>query len=401
MSVKIRIAKTAKELRDAFELRYEVYKEGEGYYQDVDSGHIIDIFDSVPDATSIIAYDGETPVGTIRFNLDSNIGTPSDESYDFSDYKQEIRETSKKNNLPEPLFASVGMLAIAEKWRNRRDVFRALFRMSSDIGRSLGVTHVIATVNEKTGSIYERLGWEILTKKIWIEAIGEHILPVVTSLDTMYKWAFGSLQDKESFLEHFSGCFKWYLMDAGTVVFNQDDMGDEAYLITNGAVDIVRKYKGTDKSLVLAKLGSGDMFGEMSLIDEAPRSATAVAINNTELIVINREMFWEKIHENPVYLRDLMQILSKRLRATDEKALLYAFAPVEERLAFFMGNLRTSAIPDRKNPNLKTAKVTMEDYALLSLVTKEEAENYAHTLEDKGEITLTKKSITFIEKSIS
>ncbi|MFT4930049.1 MAG: CRP/FNR family cyclic AMP-dependent transcriptional regulator, partial [Phenylobacterium sp.] len=80
MAIRIKVARTAKELNDVYRLRHEVYVEGEGYFKDMPGEVIVDQFDSVPLVANIIAYDEETqrPVGTIRINGDSEILLPSD-----------------------------------------------------------------------------------------------------------------------------------------------------------------------------------------------------------------------------------------------------------------------------------------------------------------------------------
>ncbi len=397
MAIKIRIAKSAKELNDVYRLRHSVYQ-ADGSFQNTAHDYIIDLYDSVPNCINIIAYSEETAVGTMRVTVENEIGTAADESFDFTPYKNKIRQQALDENTTPPVFASSGMLAIAEEWRNRRDVFRALLRMAVDVGHSLNVSHIIATVNAKTIGIYKRLGWEILSDEIWIEEIGSHIIAVATPLVNMYNWAFNMLAEQKTLLDHFSGCFRWYLLDGATTIFEQDSYGDKAYLITKGGVDIACRYKENAELLSLAKLGPGDMFGELSLIDEAPRSASATTIGNTELLVIDRETFWQKIQENATYLRDLMEILSKRLRSADERALLYAHATLEERMVYFTKNLRQNAVIDPKNPNQRIAKVSTTDFASMALATPEEAETHLAKLEAQNLIKRSKHTITFIEK---
>lgn len=89
MTIKIKIAKTAKEIDDVFRLRYDVYVKEEGLYGDAYDAHqrIIDQFDVVPGAANIIAYNGDEPIATIRINGDTEIGLPLDELYDYSPYR--------------------------------------------------------------------------------------------------------------------------------------------------------------------------------------------------------------------------------------------------------------------------------------------------------------------------
>lgn len=397
MSIQIKIAQSSKELSDVYRLRHKVYTEEENYFPDTKNDSIIDLYDAIPSVANIIAYCGDVAVGTLRINLDSSMLLPSDSSYDFQPYRELVRNESLQKGLPAPVFGSAGMLAITQEWRNRRDVFYGLFRMATDIGHSWGATHIIASVNEVTARMYKRLGWETLSEKIWMEEINEYILPVACSMETMYAWAFGMFSDKQDLIESFSGCFQWHLTDAGAKIFEQGQDGDKAYLITRGTIDITRYHKPSDKTLSLAKLTAGDIFGEMSLIDNSPRSATATATSNTELIIINRETFWEVIHENPEQIQKFMHILSARLRDTDDRALLYAYAPAAEKLKFFINSTRNknAQILTGKLP-IKT-KLTVTEFAEMSAVPHEEAEEYLNNLQINNRLEINKRGVTFFD----
>ena len=396
MAVQVKIAQSAQELSDVYRLRYQVYHDEKGYFPENMTGYIIDIYDSIPNSQNIIAYYDGQAVGTMRALLDSEIGTSADEAYDFSLYREKISTQSIEKGEKPPVFVSAGMLAIAEKWRNRRDVFLAIIRMAVDIGNKLGGTHIIATVNENTISIYKRIGWEILDEKVWIEEIHEFIVPVAISVDQMYRWAFDMLQAQKNLLAHFSGCFQWYLLDKGTTIFHQGEIGKEAYLITKGSVDINCQYQGQAKALSLATLGVGDMFGELSLIDDAPRSASAMTQSNCELLVINRDIFWEKIHQNPDYLRDLMGVLSARLRSADERAMLYAYAPLEERFSYFLNGLKHFASPDPQKPGQSISKTTVQEFADMALASLEEAQAFLDKMVAEQKLQINPKNIIFI-----
>ena len=75
----IKIARTEKELKDVFKLRYQVYVKQEGYFKDVSTKLITDQFDSTLQTANVIAYSGIQPIATIRINCDSEILLPCDE----------------------------------------------------------------------------------------------------------------------------------------------------------------------------------------------------------------------------------------------------------------------------------------------------------------------------------
>jgi CRP-like cAMP-binding protein len=394
MSIRIKIARTEKELSDVYRLRYQVYSE-QGHFAEKYDGAVVDLFDAIPSVANIIAYSNETPVATIRVNRDSTLQLPSDHSFDFSSYRQKITIQEQVAGRPAPVFASAGMLAIVAQWRNRRNVFGGLFRMAVDIGHMWGVTHIIATVNSDTSGIYQRLGWERLSEPLQLGSLGVEITPFVTPMEPMYRWAFGMFKEQKDLLDHFSGSFQWLLVDAGTEIFAQDEAGDEAFLITKGGIDITRYHEPSDRNLRLAKLGAGDMFGELSLIDSSPRSASAVASRNTELVVINRETFWQKSNEDPSRLKDLMQILSSRLRDANNLSMIYAYAPLAERLAYFTDMVRKAAIPDPRDPTILKSRVSLQEFAEMALAPVEEAQSYLEILKNQKLLEYSTRHITF------
>lgn len=396
MAIKVKVATTPKELNDVYRLRYKVYVESEGYFQDISGDLIVDQFDALPQVANIIAYSGNTPIGTIRANIDSEILLPSDELYDFSEYRKKITEQRQTQNLPVK-FGSAGMLAIAEPYRNRRDVFRAMFKMCCDVAYAWKVTHIISTVNTKTAAMYNRLRFEPLCDPIWIPEIGESIVPLANEFEPIYQWAFGAFGDKSELLESFSGCFQCLLVSAGSEIFAQGSDGHEAYLISKGIVNISQSDELSQETLSLATLCRGDMFGELSLIDDGVRSAAATAVSNTELIVLDKKAFWQKADQDSTYLKGLLSILTQRLRDVDQRAFIYAHGNTERRLNFFINKVRENAQPSA-NKQQWVARITIEEFCYMASVTHEQAQEYLQQLQEKNTLKLSARNITFFNE---
>jgi CRP-like cAMP-binding protein len=98
---------------------------------------------------------------------------------------------------------------------------------------------------------------------------------------------------------------------ADEAIFREGQKGDELYIIKSGTVEI----HGGQR--VLAILDEGDFFGEMALIDQAPRSATAIAKTDVQLIPISEQRFIELVTETPAFALDMLRILARRIRARD------------------------------------------------------------------------------------
>ncbi len=98
----------------------------------------------------------------------------------------------------------------------------------------------------------------------------------------------------------------------GEIIFNEGDAGDCAYLIDSGRVEI--QIESIDGRTPVAILGVGDIFGEMAIIDGANRSATAVAIEDSQLVEVSKEQLNERVEDADPVVRFLLSILLNRLR---------------------------------------------------------------------------------------
>jgi CRP/FNR family cyclic AMP-dependent transcriptional regulator len=98
---------------------------------------------------------------------------------------------------------------------------------------------------------------------------------------------------------------------AGEVVFAEGDAGTEMLGVITGAVEL-RKGGHT-----LASLGPGDTFGELALVDDSPRSLTAVATEPSVLAVIDDKAFMFLVHETPMFALQVMRSMAQRIRERD------------------------------------------------------------------------------------
>jgi len=100
---------------------------------------------------------------------------------------------------------------------------------------------------------------------------------------------------------------------AGDVIFRENEKGSEMFVIVEGQVEI-RKATGPASSKTLTVLHAGDMFGEMAIIEKMPRSATAVAVEPTRLLVLNEKLYETTMTSNPDFARKMNKVLSERIR---------------------------------------------------------------------------------------
>jgi CRP/FNR family transcriptional regulator, cyclic AMP receptor protein len=98
---------------------------------------------------------------------------------------------------------------------------------------------------------------------------------------------------------------------ADEVIFREGEKGETLYVIEKGDVEI----RGGRR--VIAILGPGEFFGEMSLIDPSPRSATAVAASDVTLVPVSEKDFLRIVSETPSFALDLLRLFARRLRARE------------------------------------------------------------------------------------
>ncbi len=104
---------------------------------------------------------------------------------------------------------------------------------------------------------------------------------------------------------------------AGTVIFQEGDVGTEMYIIQSGKVKISKRVRGVEKTL--AVIEKGEFFGEMAILNDKPRSATAQVTEDSDLLVIDRKTFETLIRSNAEIALRFIKRLTDRLREANEQ----------------------------------------------------------------------------------
>jgi CRP-like cAMP-binding protein len=107
--------------------------------------------------------------------------------------------------------------------------------------------------------------------------------------------------------------------EAGEIIIRENDLGETAYVITQGQVEVTKALQG--QKVHLAYLEAGETFGEMSMIDEKPRSATVTAVTETLVSEIRRDDFFKSFQTDPKVALQLLKVLFERLREADARIL--------------------------------------------------------------------------------
>jgi CRP-like cAMP-binding protein len=179
-------------------------------------------------------------------------------------------------------------------------------------------------------------------------------------------------------------------------VFYQGDPGDSFYVILSGQVKVsVTSPDGQEAILVI--LDAGESFGEFSLLDEQPRSATIEATQPSEVLVMRKDEFHRLIHRHPDIALGLLRVMTKRLRDTDQLVQDAAFLDVGERLAKKLLALAEShGRPAARGLEINI-QLTQQDLAAMIGATRESVNKQLGAFRERGILAVTRQRITVLK----
>jgi CRP/FNR family cyclic AMP-dependent transcriptional regulator len=114
-----------------------------------------------------------------------------------------------------------------------------------------------------------------------------------------------------------AGLFEERVFDVGETIFHGGEPGDDLFLVKDGRVGVFITNDTGDK-IVLAEAVRGEVFGEISLLDGGPRTASAAALEETAVLTLDRDKLFELVQRHPHVALDLLRVMGQRLRGTDE-----------------------------------------------------------------------------------
>jgi EAL domain-containing protein (putative c-di-GMP-specific phosphodiesterase class I)/CRP-like cAMP-binding protein len=179
--------------------------------------------------------------------------------------------------------------------------------------------------------------------------------------------------------------------DAGVYLFHQGDAGDCAFIVEKGMIEVyVTRY---EQKMIIAKLGPGSLLGEMSIIDDLPRSASAIALEPSEVIVIPADHVKQKIEYSDPTVRFFLKVIMERYRDMHAR-LMQVFEGVSPEESGYT-DLYDSTSNVMKQ--LMMQYLNMQDRILTAVNTARLAEQEPQENQD---LQITRKSLD-IEKSLA
>jgi CRP/FNR family transcriptional regulator/CRP/FNR family cyclic AMP-dependent transcriptional regulator len=174
----------------------------------------------------------------------------------------------------------------------------------------------------------------------------------------------------------------------GSIIFYADDPGNACYIVAEGKVKIVVN-SGDGREHILGILSPPDLFGEMSLLDGQPRSATAIAVEDTQVLTIQREEFSKILRENAGIPMKLLTVLSRRLRATDAHVESLAFLSASGRVARLLIELaRQSGAQSPQGLPSFSSRMTRQEMANLTGTSRETFTRVLMEYQDRGLVSI-------------
>jgi CRP/FNR family transcriptional regulator, cyclic AMP receptor protein len=178
----------------------------------------------------------------------------------------------------------------------------------------------------------------------------------------------------------------------GERIFITGDVGASLYVIVTGRVKL-GLYSTEGREVILDMLGPSEVFGELALLDGEPRSADAVAVEPTQLLLLQRDAFLAFLRQRPEAAITLLSVLSRRLRRDAQLVQDAAFLDVPARLARAI--LRLATIDE--GGVLHTPRLTQSDLAAVAGTTRETLNKWLGFYADQGLIRWDQSRVTVLQ----
>jgi CRP-like cAMP-binding protein len=180
-------------------------------------------------------------------------------------------------------------------------------------------------------------------------------------------------------------------------IFHLGDPGDALFIVASGLVKITLPSETGDEA-ILATLRPGDFFGELALLDGGPRSATAVALESTETLVLPRDRFRELISDEPAIRDAVFAALARELRRLTIHVEELHFLDIAGRLAAVLARLAgEQGVPLDGGSIRLAAPLTQSDLAAMVGCTRQSVNKLLGLFVDDGLIRLERDAILVVD----
>ena len=197
---------------------------------------------------------------------------------------------------------------------------------------------------------------------------------------------FSDLSDSE--LKSIQELCKTRKYPKNSMIILEEEMGDVVFIVMSGTVKITR-VNDEGKEVILAMLGSGEVFGEMAILDGESRSANALSQENCEVVTINREDFLNLLKTNNKVSLNLMTEFAIRLRKSDQQIEALSLDDAEHRIGVSILNLAEELGVIRQGVVTVDNLPYQQDIANMAGTSRETVSRVMKIFEERGLITKT------------
>ncbi|HJS74601.1 MAG TPA: Crp/Fnr family transcriptional regulator [Vicinamibacteria bacterium] len=176
------------------------------------------------------------------------------------------------------------------------------------------------------------------------------------------------------------------------VIFFEHDLGDALFMILSGRVKVTI-LSDDGREIILAMLTDRDFFGEMSLLDNEPRSATAIAMQETEMVVLHQKDFLSIVEKRPRVLLNLLAVLSFRLRKANQQIGNLALHDVYGRVARVLLEMASESGSRGEDGRVLFRRPTHQEIANMIGATRETVSRMISDLHRQGYIEISGKNV--------
>ena len=194
-------------------------------------------------------------------------------------------------------------------------------------------------------------------------------------------------------LERFAALLREKSYPKGSVILFEDDPGDSLFVVRSGRVKVVLVAED-GREVILGLLGQGEHFGELSLIDDQPRSAHVIAMEESTLLVLRREDFRRRVEQSPSVAWSLLAELSRRLRRADGKIGSLVLLDVPGRIARMLLDAA-----DEGGSELIDKPLTHQTIAHLIGASRETVSRAMREFQDQGWVSAERRRIRITNRS--
>jgi CRP/FNR family transcriptional regulator, cyclic AMP receptor protein len=182
----------------------------------------------------------------------------------------------------------------------------------------------------------------------------------------------------------------------GQSLFKEGDDGDHLYVVSSGKVKLGTKSVDGRENLLMI-LGPGDMFGELSLFDSGPRTATATAVTDSKLLALGQDKVIPWVREHPEVSLQLLARLASRLRRTNEVVGDLVFSDVPGRVAKALIDLGVKFGDKRTEGLFVNHDLTQEELAQLVGASRETVNKALADFAQRGWLRLEARSVMILD----